>query len=40
MEAVDCPAQAIDKLLKNYTLGKNINAIFVDIHAEATAEKN
>lgn len=39
MEAVDCPAQAIDKLLKNYTLGKNINAIFVDIHAEATAEK-
>ena len=32
MEAVDCPAQAIDKLLKNYTLGKNINAIFVDIH--------
>lgn len=39
MEAVDCPAQAIDKLLKNYTLGKNINAIFVDVHAEATAEK-
>ncbi len=39
MEAVDCPAQAIDKLLKNYTLGRNINAIFVDIHAEATAEK-
>lgn len=39
MEAVDCPAQAIDNLLKNYTLGKNIDAIFVDIHAEATAEK-
>lgn len=39
MEAVDCPAQAIDKLLKNYTLGKNVHAIFVDIHAEATAEK-
>lgn len=39
MEAVDCPAQAADKVLKNYTLGKNINAIFVDIHAEATAEK-
>lgn len=39
MEAVDCPAQAMDRLLKIYTLGKNINAIFVDIHAEATAEK-
>ena len=39
MEAVDCPAQAMDKLLKSYTLGRNINAIFVDIHAEATAEK-
>lgn len=39
MEAVDCPAQALDNLLKNYTLGRNISAIFVDVHAEATAEK-
>lgn len=39
MEAVDCPVQAIDNILKNYTLGKNIQAIFVDIHAEATSEK-
>lgn len=39
MDAVDCPAQAIEKLLKNYTLGRNIAAIFVDIHAEITAEK-
>lgn len=39
MEAVDCPIQAVDKLLKSYTLGKNIDAIFVDIHAEATSEK-
>ncbi|MBE6453144.1 MAG: YmdB family metallophosphoesterase [Alphaproteobacteria bacterium] len=39
MEAVDCPAQAMDNLLKNYNLGRNIDAIFVDIHAEATAEK-
>ena len=39
MEAVDCPAQAIDKLLQKYNLGRNIDAIFVDIHAEATAEK-
>jgi len=39
MEAVDCPVQAIDKILKFYTLGRNIDAIFVDFHAEATAEK-
>lgn len=39
MEAVDCPVQAVDKLLKSYTLGKNIDAVFVDIHAEATSEK-
>jgi hypothetical protein len=39
MEAVDCPVQSLDNLLKNYTLGKNIDAIFVDIHAEATSEK-
>lgn len=39
MEAVDCPVQAIDQILKSYTLGKNISAIFVDIHAEATSEK-
>ncbi len=39
MEAVDCPVQTLDALLKNYTLGKNIDAIFVDIHAEATSEK-
>lgn len=39
MEAIDCPAQAIDNLLKFYTLGRNIDAIFVDFHAEATAEK-
>lgn len=39
MEAVDCPVQAIDKLLKGYSLGGNVDAIFVDIHAEATSEK-
>jgi len=39
MEAVDCPVQAMDRLLKSYTLGRNIDAIFVDIHAEAPAEK-
>lgn len=39
MEAVDCPVAAIEKLLKNYTMGRNIDAIMVDIHAEATSEK-
>ena len=39
MEAIDCPAQAIDNLLKSYALGRNVDAIFVDFHAEATAEK-
>ncbi len=39
MDAVDCPVQALEKLLKKYILGGNISAILVDIHAEATAEK-
>ncbi len=39
MDNVDCPLVAIDKLLSQYVLGKNVNAIFVDIHAEATSEK-
>jgi len=39
MEAVDCPVQAVERIMKNYTLGKNINAVLVDIHAEATSEK-
>ena len=39
MESVDNPAFAIDKLLKTYSLGHNIDAIFIDIHAECTSEK-
>lgn len=39
MEAVDCPLQSVDKLLERYQLAKNVDAIFIDIHAEATAEK-
>ena len=39
MDAVDCPVQALEKVLKTYILGANISAILVDIHAEATAEK-
>lgn len=37
---VDDPFAAIDKILSGYTLGKNIDAILVDYHAEATSEKN
>ncbi len=39
MDPLDNPALVIDELLKFYTLGKNIDAIFVDIHAESTSEK-
>jgi metallophosphoesterase (TIGR00282 family) len=39
MEAIDCPFQAMDNLLKEYRLGKNIDAIFVDFHGEASSEK-
>ena len=39
MEAVDCPVKSIDNLLKSYNLSKTVDAIFVDIHAEATSEK-
>lgn len=39
MESVDNPALVLDKLLKAYALGRNVNAIFVDIHAECTSEK-
>ncbi len=39
MEPIDNPITAIDNLLKSYNLGKNISAILVDMHAEATSEK-
>jgi len=39
MDAVDCPITAVNKLLSNYTLGRNISAIMIDVHAEATSEK-
>lgn len=39
MDSVDNPAFVLDKLLRNYTMGRNIDAIFVDIHAESTSEK-
>ncbi|MBR1604903.1 MAG: YmdB family metallophosphoesterase [Alphaproteobacteria bacterium] len=39
MEPADNPINAIDSILKSYNLGKNINAVLVDMHAEATSEK-
>lgn len=39
MEAVDCPVQAVDEILRQNMLKRQVDAIFVDIHAEATSEK-
>ena len=39
METVDSPFAAMEKVLGEYRLGKNVNAIFVDFHGEATSEK-
>lgn len=39
MDPLDCPFQKMNKLLETYQLGRNIDAIFVDFHAEATSEK-
>ncbi len=39
MEALDCPVQALNNVLKDYHLKQNVDAIMVDIHAEATSEK-
>lgn len=38
MDSVDNPAFVLDRLLKNYALGRNIAAVFVDVHAESTSE--
>lgn len=39
MEPLDCPFQAADRLLEKIQLGRNVDAIFVDFHAEASSEK-
>ncbi len=39
MPPINSITAPLDELLKLYTLGKNIDAILVDIHAEATSEK-
>lgn len=33
------PFHAVDRVLKEYTLGKDVDAILVDFHAETTSEK-
>ncbi len=39
MEALDCPVKALENILLQYKLSINVQAIVVDIHAEATSEK-
>lgn len=36
---VDCPFAAAEEIIKNNKLGEDVDAIFVDFHAEATSEK-
>ena len=36
---VNCPFEAVERVLENNVLGKDVDAIFVDFHAEATSEK-
>ena len=39
MNDLEDPFRTADEVLSRYILGSNVNAIFVDIHAEATSEK-
>lgn len=39
MPPINSITEPLDELLKYYHLGKNVDAILVDIHAEATSEK-
>ncbi|MBF0624015.1 MAG: TIGR00282 family metallophosphoesterase [Magnetococcales bacterium] len=39
MDPMDCPFRAADAVLEGMTLGRDVNAIIVDFHAEATSEK-
>ena len=38
-ENLNCPFAEMEKIITTYKLGHNIDAIFVDFHAEATSEK-
>lgn len=40
-ENLNCPFACVDEILTSYPLGRgNVEAIFVDMHCEATSEKN
>ncbi len=39
-EYLDSPFHCAERALEGYTLGKNVDAILVDMHCEATSEKN
>ncbi len=39
MDALDDPFARMEEILSEYKLGKNCDAIFVDLHGEATSEK-
>ncbi len=39
MDPLDCPFTGVDAVLKSYQLGRNVDAIFVDFHGEASSEK-
>lgn len=39
MDPLDDPFRTVSELLVKYPLGKSVNAIIVDVHAEATSEK-
>lgn len=39
MDALDDPFAAVDKILKSYRPGKDVQAIFIDVHGEASSEK-
>lgn len=39
MDLYDDPFAEMDKLLAEYKIGRNVDAIFVDFHGEATSEK-
>ncbi|MCL2439204.1 MAG: YmdB family metallophosphoesterase [Alphaproteobacteria bacterium] len=38
-DKIDNPFETVQEILKDYKLGKNVDAIFVDFHAETTSEK-
>lgn len=39
MDAMDDPFAAMDKILSKYKMGRDVNAIFLDFHGEASSEK-